>query len=110
MAYDVELADRIREKLTAEESVAEKKMFGGLQFMIRGKLAAGATADGRLLLKCDPARCDELTARPGARVAEMGGRNMGNSWIAVDAAELSDEDLARWIDVALDYNERSTQA
>ncbi|MDJ0393606.1 TfoX/Sxy family protein [Rhodococcus sp. G-MC3] len=109
MTYDVELADRIRYALSGEPSVVEKKMFGGLQFMVRGKLAAGATVDGRLLLKCDPSRSDELTAHPGARTADMGGRDMGKSWIAVDPEGLSDADLTWWIGVALEFNESSAR-
>jgi TfoX/Sxy family transcriptional regulator of competence genes len=110
MAYDVELADRIRETLVEETSVVEKKMFGGLQFMVRGKLAVGATTDGRLLLKCDPSRAGELTARPEAALAVMGGRSMGDKWIAVDPVGLSEDDLAWWIGVALEFNAAVTQA
>lgn len=108
MAYDVELADRIRAALEGEPEVTEKKMFGGLHFMVRGKLAAGAGSSGSMLLKCDPERADELTARDEASIADMGGRSMGSSWISVDAAPLSDEQLGWWIDVALDYNARMT--
>jgi hypothetical protein len=109
MAYDLELADRIRDALVEEPSVVEKKMFGGLQFMVRGKLAVGATTDGRLLLKCDPSRAGELTARPEGAIAVMGGRSMGDKWIAVDPQGLSEADLVWWIGVALEFNAATTR-
>ncbi len=103
MAYDVELADRIRAALTEQPSVVEKKMFGGLQFMVAGKLTVGATVDGELLIKCDPARTEELETRPGAQRAAMRGRTMSNGWITVTSDGCAGDDLTFWIGVALDF-------
>ncbi|SNT16530.1 TfoX/Sxy family protein [Rhodococcoides kyotonense] len=104
MTYDVELADRIRDALTGEPSVVEKKMFGGLQFMVRGKIAVGAHSDGGLLVKTDPSRTDELVARPGARRAVMGDRDMGNGWIIVSSNGFEGAGLDFWVGVALEHN------
>lgn len=110
MAYDVGLADRIRAALDGEPSVVEKKMFGGLQFMVNGKIAVGATVDGELLVKSDPAHADELVTRPGAQHAAMRGREMKGGWIAVTPEGVVGEDLNFWIDVALEFNARTTKA
>ena len=107
MAYDAELADRIREALVDEPSVVEKKMFGGLQFMVRGKIAVGAHFDGELLVKTDPAQTEELISRRGARAAVMGDRDMGNGWITVDSDGVAGGGLDYWIGVALEYSERT---
>lgn len=81
-------------------------MFGGRVFMVDGKLLVSAGGDGDLLVRVDPARADELLAVDGARIAEMGERSMGPSWLLVDAdAVESSEDLTFWLDAALAYNE-----
>jgi hypothetical protein len=108
MAYDVELADRIREELIEEPSVVEKKMFGGLAFMVRGKIAVGAHAKGEMLVKIDPARVDELTTRPGAQRAVMGGREMRDGWLTVSPDGLEGDALGHWVDMALEYNASQT--
>jgi hypothetical protein len=108
MVYDAELADRIREALAGEPPVVEKKMFGGLEFMVRGKIAVGAHADGEMLVKIDPASNEELTARPGVRRAVMGGRDMGDNWIIVSAEALKGDGLDFWVGVALEYNATQT--
>jgi hypothetical protein len=83
-------------------------MFGGLGFMINGKLTAFAHGDGGMWLRCAPERVDELERR-GAQAAEMGkGRTMGPGWLRVSADLVSTEEtLAFWLDAALDHNQRS---
>lgn len=106
MAYDEELAGRIREALADQTSVREVKMFGGLSFMVNESMAVCAMSDGDLLVRADPARSGELLTINGARPAEMGaGRAMGKGWVAVDNdAIASADDLDFWIGVALEYN------
>lgn len=106
MAYDEELADRIREALAARPSVREVKMFGGLSFMVNDSMAVCAMSDGALLVRADPGRADELLVINGAQPAEMGtGRAMGKGWIAVGSEAIAtEEDLDFWIGVALEYN------
>jgi TfoX/Sxy family transcriptional regulator of competence genes len=67
MAYDEELANRLRELVQAERGVTEKRMFGGLAFMIDGNMAVGASSQGGLLLRVDPAETEALVADPNAR-------------------------------------------
>lgn len=97
MAYDVELAERLREILAGEPGVVEKRMFGGLAFMVAGHMAVSASSRGGLLLRVDPARTDELVAEPEASRFVMRGREM-DGWLWVDlAADATDEELNRWV-------------
>ncbi|MDA2804787.1 TfoX/Sxy family protein [Nocardiopsis suaedae] len=107
MAYDKELADRIREALAEAAPVREVGMFGGLSFMVNGKMAVTADTQGRLMVRCDPDRVDELLQRPGAEWAQMRGKPMSKGWIVVvPEGTDSDEDFAAWVREALEYNER----
>jgi TfoX/Sxy family transcriptional regulator of competence genes len=97
MAYDEELADRLRELLQGEHGVTEKRMFGGLAFMINGNMAVGASGQGGLLLRVDPADTEALVQDPHARRFEMRGREM-DGWLRVDGDGLStDEQLQQWV-------------
>jgi TfoX/Sxy family transcriptional regulator of competence genes len=108
MAYDRELADRVRAALTGH-AVREVSMFGGLSFMVDEKLAVTANSRGDLMVRCDPARAGELLERDGAQWPEMRGRRMSRGWIVVEASHLkSDEVLQSWIDEALAYNAEVT--
>src|SRR5438067_3537286 len=82
MAYDEALADRIR-KLLAGEPFSEKKMFGGLAFLIGGNMSVAASGQGGLLVRVDPDETDALVAKPHARRFEMRGRSM-DGWLRVD--------------------------
>ena len=103
MAYDEALAQRIRDHVGGEPGLSEKKMFGGLAFLLNGNMAVAASGQGGLMLRCDPADADELTATDGVARMEMRGRAM-DGWLRV-ADELidSDADLARWADVGVAY-------
>jgi TfoX/Sxy family transcriptional regulator of competence genes len=97
MAYDEELADRLRELVQGENGVTEKRMFGGLAFLINGNMAVSASGQGGLLLRVDPAETDELVADPNARRFEMRGRGM-DGWLRIDTDGLfSDRQLERWV-------------
>ncbi|PZS15180.1 MAG: RNA methyltransferase, partial [Solirubrobacterales bacterium] len=74
MAYDEDLANRVRELIAAEEGVTEKRMFGGLAFLIGGHLAVSVSGRGGLLLRCDPADTELLLGKPSAGSFEMRGR------------------------------------
>ena len=83
MAYDADLANRIRELIGAEPDLTEKKMFGGLAFLIGGNMSVAASGQGGLMVRCDPEQTDELVAKPHARRFEMRGRAM-DGWLHVD--------------------------
>ena len=83
MAYDEDLANRIRELMAGERAVTEKKMFGGLAFLIGGNMSVAASGQGGLLVRVDPDETDALVAKPHARRFEMRGRSM-DGWLRVD--------------------------
>ena len=108
MAYDHDLADRIREALSGRP-VREVSMFGGLTFMVNDKMTATANTHGDLMVRCDPSRAESLLERDGADWPEMRGRKMSKGWIVVDARRIeSDKALESWIQEALDYNKKVT--
>jgi TfoX/Sxy family transcriptional regulator of competence genes len=97
MAYDEDLAHRIRELVSTEEGVSEKRMFGGLAFLLDGNMAVSASGQGGLLLRVDPAETDALLGRPHAHPFEMRGRVM-RGWLRVDAEGLrTKRQLERWV-------------
>jgi TfoX/Sxy family transcriptional regulator of competence genes len=83
MAYDEDLANRIRELIADVPDVTEQKMFGGLAFLIGGNMSVAASGQGGLLLRVDPEETDELLAKPDASPLEMRGREM-KGWLRVD--------------------------
>lgn len=97
MAYDVHLADRVRELLVDGSPVTEQKMFGGLAFLVAGKIAVAASSQGGLMVRIDPAHADRLLATTDARPMEMKGRTI-QGWLHVDGDDLHTErQLAQWI-------------
>ena len=103
MAYDEELAERLRDRLEGLPGLAEQKMFGGLAFLVNGHMAVAASGQGGLLLRCPPERTDELCEQPHAARFVMKDREM-TGWLRIEPGGLvADEDLARWIAVGLDY-------
>jgi TfoX/Sxy family transcriptional regulator of competence genes len=103
MAYDEELANRIREVVGGESGLTEKRMFGGLAFLIDGNMAVGASSKGGLLLRVDPAQTEALIDEPHVGRFEMRGREM-NGWLRVDPAAVStDAELRRWVRHGVDY-------
>lgn len=103
MAYDEELANRIREVVQGEHGLTEKRMFGGLAFLIGGNMAVSASGQGGLLLRVDPADTESLVKEPGVRRAQMQGREM-DGWLRVDTGTLeTDEDLGRWVTCGVAY-------
>jgi TfoX/Sxy family transcriptional regulator of competence genes len=103
MAYDEELADRIRALVAAEADLSEKRMFGGLAFLVGGNMAVAASGQGGLLVRVDPAESDALLETTGAQVMEMRGRTM-KGWLRVDSEHVStDPELAKWVDRGAAY-------
>ena len=103
MAYDEALAERIRELLATDHGVVEKKMFGGLAFLIGGNMSVSASGQGGLLLRCDPEETDALVSRPPVARFEMRGRAM-DGWLRVDAEAVGTQDeLERWVTIGVDY-------
>src|ERR671922_2257736 len=97
MAYDEDLANRVRELIAAEAGLAEKKMFGGLAFLIGGNMSVAASGQGGLMVRVDPAETDALVAKPHARPFEMRGREM-QGWLRVDPEGLrTTRQLAPWV-------------
>ncbi len=97
MAYDEDLAHRIRELLGAEDAVTERKMFGGLAFLLHGNMSVSASRNGGLLVRVDPADTDACLARPHVTLMEMGGRTM-DGWITVAPLGFKRKrDLAAWV-------------
>jgi hypothetical protein len=92
--------ERVRE-LLAGRDVREKRMFGGVSFMVDDRMVVSVRGDGSLLVRLDPARCEEFLAM-GAVRAEMGvGRDMGPSWLSVPA---SDGRVEFWLGLALEHH------
>lgn len=103
MGYDEALADRIRGHLFGAPQLTEKKMFGGLGFMVRGNMAVAASGQGGLLVRVDRDEGERLIATTAARPMEMRGREMAG-WLRVDAADVTSEDaLAEWVERGASY-------
>ena len=103
MAYDEDLAARIREQLAGEQGLTEQKMFGGLAFLVGGNMAIAASGQGGVLVRADPAESDTIVATTSARPMEMRGREM-RGWLRVDARDVAtDDELAKWVGIGATY-------
>ena len=103
MAYDEELSDRIRELLAGERGVTEKKMFGGLAFLVRGNMAIAASGQGGVLVRVDPDQSDRLVRTSTAKVAVMQGRRMPG-WLRVKSADVrTKRQLGKWVRLGSTY-------
>ena len=97
MAYDEDLANRIRELIALEAGLTEKQMFGGLAFLIGGHMSVGVSGQGGLMVRVDPAETDALVETPHARPFEMRGRPM-QGWLRVDADGVrTQRELEPWV-------------
>jgi TfoX/Sxy family transcriptional regulator of competence genes len=97
VAYDEDLANRIRELIAAGEDVREQRMFGGIAFLVGGNMAVGVSGQGGLMVRADPAETDALQAKPHARPFEMRGRPM-KGWLRVDAEGVrTKRELEPWV-------------
>ena len=98
MALDEELAGRVRELLALREGFSERRMFGGMGFMLHGNMACGVTSTGELMVRVSPEDFEAALREPHTRQFEMSGKRMGG-WLLVDSeGTASDEELASWVD------------
>jgi TfoX/Sxy family transcriptional regulator of competence genes len=103
MAYDEDLADRVRELIAQEAGVTEMSMFGGLAFLIRGNMAVGVSGQGGLMVRVDPGDTETLLAKRHARPFEMRGREM-KGWLRVDAEGVrTKRQLEPWVRRGIAY-------
>jgi TfoX/Sxy family transcriptional regulator of competence genes len=103
MAYDEELAERIRELVAGKRGVKEQKMFGGLAFLVGGNMAIAASGQGGVLVRVDPDESDRLVASTKARPFEMRGRSM-QGWLRVDDDDVrTKRQLAKWVELGTAY-------
>jgi TfoX/Sxy family transcriptional regulator of competence genes len=103
MPYDEDLANRLRELLAEEDGIAEKKMFGGLAFLLHGHMTVSASRDGGMLVRIDPAHTDAALERPHVALMEMGGRSM-EGWLKVAPQALArDSELRGWVKRSLAF-------
>jgi hypothetical protein len=97
MAYDEELAHRLRELLAGEQGLDERTMFGGLAFLLNGNMAVSAASRGGLLARVDPAEGEELLSKPHVSPMEMRGRSM-SGWLRIDPEGVrSKRQLEGWV-------------
>lgn len=103
MAYDDDLAERIRELTDAESGITEKKMFGGLAFLVQGNMAVAASGQGGILVRVDPDESPALIQKTGAYPMEMRGRQM-RGWLRVDAGDVKTKaQLSKWVRRGIAY-------
>ena len=103
MAYDEDLAERIRALTAGERALTERKMFGGLAFLVNGNMAVGASGQGGILVRVDPDESDSLVAKSKAYPMEMRGRPM-QGWLRVDAEHVKTKpQLSKWVQLGITY-------
>lgn len=103
MAYDEDLANRIRELISAQAGVSERKMFGGLAFLVGGHMSVTASGRGGLMVRVDPGDSDALLAKPHAQPFEMRGRPL-QGWVRIDPEGVrTRRQLERWVERGVAY-------
>jgi TfoX/Sxy family transcriptional regulator of competence genes len=103
VAYDEELADRVRRLITERHDVAEQKMFGGLAFLIGGHMAVVVSGEGGLLARVDPAESEQLVATTNAESMVMRGRPM-RGWLRVATSDVrTEQTLLEWVQRSVGY-------
>ena len=106
MAYDEKLANRVREALSEQKSVVEKKMMGGLTFMVNGKMCVGILRED-LMARIDPEVYETALQKTGCREMNFTGRPMKGFIFISPEGTSTRKDLDYWMDLALDFNSRA---
>jgi TfoX/Sxy family transcriptional regulator of competence genes len=107
MAYNEKLADRIRTALSGTKNLKEKKMFGGIVFMVNDKMCLGVDKDD-IMLRCEPEQTDELLTKKGARPFDLSGKPM-KGWLLISSeATSSKKDFDFWVKTAIEANKKAT--
>jgi TfoX/Sxy family transcriptional regulator of competence genes len=106
MAYDEKLAGRVRELLSSKRNVAEKKMMGGLTFMVNNKMCVGILND-ELMARIDPEIYESALKRKGSREMDFTGRPMKGFVFIDPEGTKSKKDLEYWLNLALDFNKQA---
>jgi TfoX/Sxy family transcriptional regulator of competence genes len=103
MAYDEDLANRLRELLADEDAITEQKMFGGLAFLLHGHMSVSASGQGGVLARVDPAETDALLKKPHVSRMEMRGRTM-DGWLRIDPEGVKTKrQLESWVKRSVGY-------
>ena len=103
MPYDERLAERIRDLMPKGARAVEKRMFGGLAFLVGGNMAVAATHDGGLMVRVDPDEGEQLVASTKAEPMEMRGRSM-SGWLRLDAEDVrTAPQLRKWVELGTAY-------
>lgn len=103
MAYDENLADRMRALVADESDLTEQRMFGGLAFLIGGNMAFAASGEGGMLVRVDPAESDTIVAQTSARPMEMRDKPM-RGWLRIGKSDLATKrQLIRWVTLGTTY-------
>ena len=102
MAFDEALADRVRDLLSARSEVSERRMFGGIAFMVAGNMAVGIVGDD-LMVRLDPADAERALSEPHTRPMDFTGKPARNMVFVDSEGTASDSDLASWVDAGADF-------
>ena len=102
MAYDEELAARVREALAGRDAIAEKKMFGGLSFMLGGNMCCGVVKED-LMVRVGADGYEEALSQPHVRPMDFTGRPLGGMVYVEPAGYATDEELAQWVRRGADF-------
>jgi TfoX/Sxy family transcriptional regulator of competence genes len=102
MAFDETLADRVRDALSGRSDLTERKMFGGIAFMIGGNMAVGVIGDD-LMVRLDPADAEKALKEPNTRPMDFTGRPMRGMVFVDSAGTASEDNLAGWVDAGADF-------
>lgn len=107
MAYNEKISDRIRLALSGTKNLVEKKMFGGIAFMVNDKMCLGVDKDD-IMLRCEPAMTDELLSKKGARPFDLTGKPM-KGWLLVNPEGTNNKkDFDYWMKIGIEANKKAT--
>ena len=110
MAYSEKLADKVRQHLAGTKNLVEKKMFGGIAFMVNDKMCIGVDKDD-IMLRCEVDETDELLKKKGARIFDISGGRPMKGWLLVSPEGTSSKkDFDWWLTKAVEGNKKAKTA